>query len=558
MRGFVVAGLVVFHSAVVFAAGTSWFVTDPRPSAGFTVFLLWGSLWGMPLLFLISGMGAQYAMRTRPVAAFARERLARLGIPFAAGLTVLVPPMFYLERLAQPAVHQSYWQFWLGFVNVPAIAAGLLPRGSWTSGGVTFDPAHLWFLYVLLVFSVALLPLFAYLRGPRGRPLIGRLAGFAERHGAVVVLAAAVPLMATEAVFGPDVNTGGWERATYVFPFLYGFLIACDPRFEAALRRSRLPALAVACAATGALVAWAGALSGAAAGLTGVPAGWSALQGLAGWAWTAAITGFAGSVAARRAGLPPDTPAPPLAAPRPRWLRAARYANEAVLPFYLLHEPVIVAAAWLTVRWPAPVPAKYAVLVIVSFAATLGLYEALVRRFRLTRLLSGMKPRIKPATRHQAPPRTAEVDGSAGERVEIYSRRVPRRRPAALRRRHPQLPGLTSTVTLAALGPPAPGRPGCSPRTGTGWPAVTCPPPATPAPGVPHDPGPARGVPRWSPAVTGQGREMADNQFPAGQAAALGSREPVRGGTTSRKAAIVVACRDTAARGPVTRIGAGS
>ena len=41
---------------------------------------------------------------------------------------------------------------------------------------------------------------------------------------------------------------------------------------------------------------------------------------------------------------------------------------------------------------------------------------------------------------------------------------------------------------------------------------------------------------------------MADNQFPAGQPAALGSREPVRGGTTSRKAAIVVACRDTAAR----------
>jgi hypothetical protein len=50
MRAFVVAGLVVFHSAVVFAAGTSWFVKDPRPDRGFTVFLLWGSPWGMPLL----------------------------------------------------------------------------------------------------------------------------------------------------------------------------------------------------------------------------------------------------------------------------------------------------------------------------------------------------------------------------------------------------------------------------------------------------------------------------------------------------------------------------
>ena len=64
-----------------------------------------------------------------------------------------------------------------------------------------------------------------------------------------------------------------------------------------------------------------------------------------------------------------------------------------MLPFYLLHEPVIVAAAWLIVRWHVPVPGKYAALVIVSFAVTLGLYEALVRRFRVTRLLFGMKPR---------------------------------------------------------------------------------------------------------------------------------------------------------------------
>ena len=40
MLGFVVAGLVVFHSAVAFASGASWFVTDPRPSRGFTIFLL--------------------------------------------------------------------------------------------------------------------------------------------------------------------------------------------------------------------------------------------------------------------------------------------------------------------------------------------------------------------------------------------------------------------------------------------------------------------------------------------------------------------------------------
>src|SRR5260370_7339619 len=48
MRGFMVAGLVVSHSAVVFASGASWFVTDPRPSRGSPVFPLWGSFWGRP------------------------------------------------------------------------------------------------------------------------------------------------------------------------------------------------------------------------------------------------------------------------------------------------------------------------------------------------------------------------------------------------------------------------------------------------------------------------------------------------------------------------------
>ena len=174
MRAFVVAGLVVFHSAMVFGSGVSWFVKAPQPSLGFTMFLVWGSLWGMPLLFLVSGMAARYAMRTRSVAGFARERLARLLVPFVVGLLVLVPPMFYLGSLGQPGFREPYWRFWLSFMNVPALARGLLPHGSWTSDGMSFDPAHLWFLYVLLVFSLALLPLFWYLRGQHGTRLAGR------------------------------------------------------------------------------------------------------------------------------------------------------------------------------------------------------------------------------------------------------------------------------------------------------------------------------------------------------------------------------------------------
>src|SRR5215472_2919460 len=315
MRGLVVAGLVVFHSAMVFAVGTPWFVNDPRPSIGISAFLLWGSLWGMPLLFLVSGMGVHYAMRSRTAWAFAAERLRRLGIPFLTGLVLLVPPMFYLEQLAQPGFHQPYWRFWLAFLNVPAVARQLLPDGHWTSGGVSFDPAHAWFLYVLLVFSLALLPLFRYLGSQRGTQLLGRAAGQAARHPMAMLAVGAIPVMVTEAVFGPDGSTGGWERLAYVFPFLYGFLIASDARFETAISRVRWPAVAVAAAATIVLLTWA--VAAEAGIMSGAEPGWSALQGLAGWAWLAAIAGFAVAFSARRqAGAATSRPA---TAREPRW-----------------------------------------------------------------------------------------------------------------------------------------------------------------------------------------------------------------------------------------------
>jgi hypothetical protein len=198
-------------------------------------------------------------------------------------------------------------------------------------------------------------------------------------------------------VFGPDTSTGGWERLAYVFPFLYGFLIASDARFESALSRVRWTAMAVAAAATVGLLGWA-----AAAGpgvVSGAVPGWSALQGLAGWAWLAAIAGFAAAFTARRR-TGPATPRP-VPACEPRWQRAAGYANQAVLPFYLLHEPVIVAAAWIIVRWHAPILIKYPALVAVSFTATFVIYELAIRRYRITRLLFGMKTREPTVDRRQ-------------------------------------------------------------------------------------------------------------------------------------------------------------
>jgi glucans biosynthesis protein C len=124
--------------------------------------------------------------------------------------------------------------------------------------------------------------------------------------------------------------------------------------------------------------------------VSGIPPSVSAVQGLAGWLWTTAIFGLAATAAARLTARPAGISGSPASAPR--WRRIAHYGNEAVLPFYVLHEPVIVAVAWVVVRWPAPLLGKYLSVVAASFILTVALYEGLVRRFQLTRFLFGMKP----------------------------------------------------------------------------------------------------------------------------------------------------------------------
>jgi hypothetical protein len=69
-----------------------------------------------------------------------------------------------------------------------------------------------------------------------------------------------------------------------------------------------------------------------------------------------------------------------------------RYATEAVLPFYMLHQPIILLIAFWLVQLQIPILAKYLIIVILSFAGVMLLYEG-IRRVSVLRFLFGMKLR---------------------------------------------------------------------------------------------------------------------------------------------------------------------
>jgi surface polysaccharide O-acyltransferase-like enzyme len=76
--------------------------------------------------------------------------------------------------------------------------------------------------------------------------------------------------------------------------------------------------------------------------------------------------------------------------------RFLAYASEAVLPFYILHQTVIIMVGYYVVRWALHPALKYLIIVLVSFALIVVLYDLLIRRIRVLRILFGMRGIRKP------------------------------------------------------------------------------------------------------------------------------------------------------------------
>ena len=68
-----------------------------------------------------------------------------------------------------------------------------------------------------------------------------------------------------------------------------------------------------------------------------------------------------------------------------------KYARVAVLPFYILHQTVIVVIGYYIADWEASVMVKYLTLSTLSFVVIIAIYDLLIRRLNALRLVFGMK-----------------------------------------------------------------------------------------------------------------------------------------------------------------------
>jgi len=366
LRILAVVGVFVIHVCSPFAPWDEWHIVNAERSrpAGEVIVLM--APWIMPLLMLLAGVSAWYSLARRDNPTYLRERVTRLLLPLVVGTLLLVPPMVYLERRLHGQFSGSFWAFFPHFFD------GIYPRGnlSWH---------HLWFLAHLFAYSVLALPLFRYWRSERGqsqRQFIARVCG--ARTGLIWL---ALPLVLERHVLWwvfPERHmlTSDWSNHALLFvAYVYGFVLAGEPSLGLAIDRQLRGALLLAVAATTLLVigTWVGVLPARLPQpyALGYLSFWT-LYALGAWASMVAV----------------------LAAAR-RWLtrenRALEYGRSLGYGWYLVHQPVIVAIAYVVVHWQVGTAVKLAVLSVASLAGTLAATE-LLRRAPILRRLLGLGP----------------------------------------------------------------------------------------------------------------------------------------------------------------------
>ena len=344
LRVLAILFVFVYHSTRFFNLG-DWHVKNPTTYFAVEVWNRFAYSWLMPFVFVISGASLFYAVGKSGAGQFIKDKVLRLLVPLVVGVFTHCMLQVYLERLTHGQFRGSFFEF------LPHYFEGIYGSG----GNLAITGMHLWYLEVLFVFSIVLLPLFLLLKSKMGSRVLGKLIDLIALPGLVYVLA--LILLMSWKLIDPNSLLGfdkfGWNLGVYMSFFLFGFVIMASERLQQSIQRLRWISLLGAIALTIMLIMD------------------QEHYDLMAWFFILTFLGFG------MKHLNFNTP-------------FLKYANEAVLPFYILHQTVLLCVGYFVVQWAIPDLLKWPIIFPLSFVIVMGLYE-LVRRNNILRFLFGMK-----------------------------------------------------------------------------------------------------------------------------------------------------------------------
>ena len=360
------ACLILYHVAMVFVPWGFHVKSVHRAGDVAMLPMLAANAWRLTLLFVVSGYATRALFgRAHGLRAFVGDRSRRLLIPLVFGMALVVPPQGWVELVTQHGYRGGFLSFWgrdwFTFRTIHGVAVP-----SWN---------HLWFVAYLWVYTAALalsVVLFRPLRLQHGfnhafaglGVLLLPLAWYAAVHAWWFPMAGETHALVDDGV----------AHVQYLFAFLFGFGLARSEGVMAAVVRWHR--WAAGAAALGYL--WIAAVQ-----LRWVPyeGDWGRAYGLAHaleqWASIIALIGFAERHCNRDAPIRPTL-------------------TEAVFPFYLIHQTVIVVVAYQLRGAGLSMVVESVVLVGATIAGCLGFY-LVGRRIGPLRPLIGLRRHPRPA-----------------------------------------------------------------------------------------------------------------------------------------------------------------
>ena len=240
-------------------------------------------------------------------------------------------------------------------------------------GNFAYHGMHLWYLFFLFIYSLICRPLFIWLNG-RGKEILNRVMALSALPG-LMYLWFSIPLLIMKALV-PEVvlsaGSGGWGFLYYIWFLIAGFMIVSSQRLQRQIKDQRWISLLIGVALSTLYLfqmfspsrlvfpAWIGDWI------------YTLLSFFSAWSWLFAILGFGMRF---------------LAFDRP----LLRYANEGVLPFFILHQTVLLSIGYFIMTWEIHDFLKWAIVFTSSFIVILALYTLIIRKLDLFRFLFGMK-----------------------------------------------------------------------------------------------------------------------------------------------------------------------
>lgn len=368
LRSIAILAVFFFHCCMFFTP-VPWHLKNPQKSDLAMVIVVFLDAWIMPLFFLMAGFSTRFALKRRTTTQYIKERFLRLLLPlYTVGALILLPPQFYWDSLTKGTYSGSFLSFYPQYFT----HINLSP----TPFFLSFWSGHLWFLKFLFLISLAALPLLLFFKTPAGERFLSTLDTLsAKTYGPVLLF---LPIFLCAVLTRPIPGQHSWASfAGYLLFFLLGVVFASGEGFSRMLSKWRFIFLALGAGAF-ALV------------LSMFMAKWfdpfnpdqPLLLLTTGHAviiinrilWIAAILGFA----AKHLQFNNN---------------ALAYCSEAVLPFYILHQTIILWTGSYIIPLNMGIPAKFALIALLSFAGIMLIYETAVRRFNIVRFFFGMRPK---------------------------------------------------------------------------------------------------------------------------------------------------------------------